>query len=66
MKHLTLLITMMLLCASSLTYAQMPDEEEWTRQIEQWQERMKTMHEQMDAIANTQDPQERERLMAEH
>jgi hypothetical protein len=66
MKRLMLLITMTLFCSTSFTHAHMPDEKEWARQIEQWQERMKTMHEQMNEISRTQDPQERQKLLAEH
>jgi hypothetical protein len=41
-------------------------QEKWEHYIEQWQGRMNTMHEQMDRIHQTQDPQERQRLLEEH
>lgn len=41
-------------------------QEKWEHYIEQWQGRMNTMHEQMDRIHQSQDPQERQRLLEEH
>lgn len=39
---------------------------EFDKQAEQVQEHIKKMHEQMDKISKTQDPQERQRLLQEH
>ena len=38
----------------------------WDHYTEQWQERMNTMHEQMDRIDQTNDPAKRQRLLEEH
>lgn len=65
-KRMLLAAVTALVCAAPLAQAHVPSEEEWTRNIEQWQARMKTMHEQMAKIADAQDPQERQRLLAEH
>lgn len=66
MRRLFLTAVTTLLYAMPLAQAHMPSEEEWTQNIGQWQARMKTMHEQMAKIAEAEDPQERQRLLAEH
>lgn len=43
-----------------------PNTAEFDKQLAQIQEQMKTMQAQMDQIRQTQDPQERQRLMQQH
>jgi hypothetical protein len=66
MKKLLLTCLTALVCLVSLAQAHMPGEEEWTQNIEQWQERMRVMQQQMAKIAKEEDPQERQKLLAEH
>ena len=66
MKRLLLLALTALVWAMPLAQADMPSEEQWTRNMDQWQARMKTMHEQMAKLAGAQDPEERQKLLAEH
>lgn len=46
--------------------SQSPDTTAFDKNLAQFQEQMKIMHEQMDRIGKTQDPQEREKLLQEH
>src|SRR3990167_59858 len=43
-----------------------PNPAEFDKQLTQMQKNMQTMHEQMAKISQTQDPQERQKLMQEH
>jgi len=48
------------------SHEQSESQEKWNKYTEQWQERMNTMHKQMDRIHQTNDPKERQRLLEEH
>ncbi|WP_442861908.1 hypothetical protein [Burkholderia sp. WTPI3] len=48
------------------TPAQVPNTAEFDKQLAQVQEQMKAMQAQMDQIRQTQDPQERQRLLQQH
>jgi Ni/Co efflux regulator RcnB len=66
MKRLLLVSAAILVLGTPIAQAQMESEEEWLRHMQKWQERTKTMHEQMNKIAATKDPEERRRLLEEH
>ena len=61
-----LLFTVPLIQAQADSHETGESEENWDRYTEQWQQRMNTMHEQMDRINQTKDPKERQRLLEEH
>jgi hypothetical protein len=80
MKNLVLLIATCLALTSSMLHAaskdtaaaqsapksQSADTAAFDKNVAQFQEQIKTMHAQMDAIRQTQDPQERQKLLQQH
>jgi hypothetical protein len=62
----TLLFTVPFIHVQADSHEQGESQEKWSRYTQQWRERMNTMHNQMDRIQQTKDPEERQRLLEEH
>ena len=73
MKKVLLLAATLALCSLPLVQVQADSQDDseysqqqWDRHVDEWQERMNTMHRQMQEIDGTTDPEQRQKLLEQH